>query len=120
MEGASVSAEPAGAESSGAGHTVRFVFVGDVMLARLVDQLFPQHVDEPEDRLHALGLLLRQGGQQALKEVAEKGHSYVWGDTLSLFDPGRSDLRVANLETAATHRSEKWPDKAFNYRMVSM
>ncbi len=84
-------------------------FVGDVMLGRLIDQLFPTHVDEPEDAAHAANFV------RSRPQLKTYNHSTPWGTTHSLFLSG--DLNLINLETSVTTTSNKWPDKVFNYRM---
>ena len=79
------------------------------MLGRLIDQLLPTHVDCPSE------------AQSASYFVSHNPHlrnysaSSPWGSTLDLLRS--TDLLLINLETAATTRDEKWPDKVFNYRM---
>lgn len=83
--------------------------VGDIMLGRLIDQLLPTHVDEPDEA--AIISHFRQ------KHIRLQQYSYTspWGNALSLFR--KSDLVLGNLETSATTHNVKWPDKVFNYRM---
>lgn len=83
--------------------------LGDVMLGRLIDQLLPHHVDEPEEARHVASI------RQNRPELRDYSASSPWGNTLNLL--GRSDLILANLETSATTSAEKWPRKVFNYRM---
>lgn len=87
-------------------------FVGDVMLGRLVDQFFPEHVHNDNDR-HSADHFMK-------KHPSILGHgkytpSSPWGTTLPLLRA--SDLCLINLETSVTTTSELWPDKVFNYRM---
>ena len=87
-------------------------FLGDVMLGRLVDQLFPQHVNNTHDEEIAAHFvrdypsILGNGNYTA---------SSPWGTTLPLLCA--SDLTLINLETSVTTSSESWPQKKFNYRM---
>lgn len=39
----------------------------------------------------------------------------IWGDTLSLLQ--KSDFVLGNLETTITSSNNKWPNKAFNYKL---
>jgi len=87
---------------------LKVLVVGDVMLGRLVDQLFKTRVNDPEHSSYVKRVLSHLGKQHL-------PHSYVWGDMLPYFHS--ADLRIINLETSATTHPEKWPDKAFNYRM---
>lgn len=86
---------------------------GDVMLGRLVDQIMPQHVNEPGEQHHAVNILRHYGRS----DQVSKGnpYRYVWGDVLP--ELLKADLRLINLETSITTSSKKWPRKAFNYRM---
>ncbi|KAK5173883.1 uncharacterized protein LTR77_002564 [Saxophila tyrrhenica] len=84
-------------------------FMGDTMLGRLIDQMFPQHVDEPSEARIARSFL---NSHPDLNEFNEKT---PWGNTLSLLHS--ADLNILNLETSATTHPTKWPNKVFNYRM---
>ncbi|GBG61181.1 hypothetical protein CBR_g19257 [Chara braunii] len=99
---------------SGDGKVSKVLVVGDVMLGRLVDQLFPTHNYDPADE--GLGVILVRRDKESLKQLKEMGpYLYVWGDTLALFHS--VDLRLVNLETSVTTSSEEWPEQAFNFRM---
>lgn len=87
-------------------------FVGDVMLGRLVDQLFPEHVNSDDDR-HNANYFIRM-----YPSILANGNytpSSPWGTTLPLLRT--SDLFLINLETSVTTTPEPWPNKVFNYRM---
>jgi poly-gamma-glutamate capsule biosynthesis protein CapA/YwtB (metallophosphatase superfamily) len=84
-------------------------FTGDVMLGRLVDQLFPTHVDNAEDQAHAESFVAR------FPHLQSYSPSSPWGSTLPLFT--ESHLNLINLETTVTTNPEAWPGKTFNYRM---
>lgn len=84
-------------------------FTGDVMLGRLVDQLFPTHVDNAQDQSHAESFVAR------FSHLQSYAPSSPWGSTLPLFT--ESHLNLINLETAVTTNPEAWPGKTFNYRM---
>ncbi|KAH9843326.1 polyglutamate biosynthesis protein [Teratosphaeria destructans] len=71
-------------------------FIGDVMLGRLMDQLFPRHVHEIEEQRIVQSFMKSQ-------------------PKLSVYNP--ENLNLINLETSATTHAVKWPDKVFNYRM---
>lgn len=84
-------------------------FIGDVMLGRLIDQLFPTHSDEPSqariiDHLRTSRPSLRHYSPES-----------PWGNTLNILR--LASLNIANLETSVTTHDVKWPDKVFNYRM---
>lgn len=89
--------------------TFTLTFVGDVMLGRLVDQLWPQHVDNAREHRIISNFIERY------PQLASYTHRDPWGSTLRLFH--NSDLNLINLETAATTCNTPWPNKAFNYRM---
>ena len=69
------------------------------MLGRLVDQMFPQHVSEPEEAEIANSL---RGSSPALMEY---GPESPWGNALSLLLT--ADLNFLNLETPATTQPTK-------------
>ncbi len=101
-----------------ASNTVTLFLSGDVMTGRGIDQIL-RHPGDPE--LHEDYL------KSALDYVAlaERAHgpipraaadAYVWGDALTALDRIAPDLRLINLETAATACSD-WEPKGINYRM---
>jgi poly-gamma-glutamate capsule biosynthesis protein CapA/YwtB (metallophosphatase superfamily) len=83
--------------------------MGDVMLGRLIDQLFPIHVDCPEEAR------LISSSRASLPHLKAYGPESPWGDFLALIRSG--DMNIINLETSVTTHDKKWPDKVFNYRM---
>lgn len=89
--------------------TLKINFMGDVMLGRLIDQLFPTHVDNQEEQSIVRSM------QRSNPKLANYNFNSPWGDTMPLLSS--SDLNIINLETAVTTHSKKWPDKVFNYRM---
>jgi poly-gamma-glutamate capsule biosynthesis protein CapA/YwtB (metallophosphatase superfamily) len=89
--------------------TFNINLMGDVMLGRLIDQLFPMHVDCAEEAR----IVDSFRGQQA--HLKNYGSETPWGNTLPLIRSG--DLNVINLETSVTINERKWPNKVFNYRM---
>ncbi|KAJ5159886.1 Capsule synthesis protein CapA [Penicillium canariense] len=87
-------------------------FLGDVMLGRLLDQLFPQHVTNDRDQPIADTFI------KSYPSILANGNytpSSPWGSAISLLRA--SDLCLINLETSVTTTSVPWPDKVFNYRM---
>ncbi|KAJ6113417.1 Capsule synthesis protein CapA [Penicillium sp. IBT 18751x] len=93
------------------GKTHTLTFTGDVMLARLIDQLYPTHIHDPSSAATAnhfreTCLTLSTGTYNP---------SSPWGTTLPLLR--NSEITLINLETAATTSPTPWPGKAFNYRM---
>ncbi|KAJ5900967.1 polyglutamate biosynthesis protein [Penicillium subrubescens] len=87
-------------------------FVGDVMLGRLIDQFFPEHVHDDNDR-HSADHFIEK--HPSILAHGNYTPSSPWGTTLPFLRA--SDLFLINLETSATTTSELWPDKVFNYRM---
>lgn len=90
--------------------TLRLLFVGDVMLGRLVDASFPTHnYSSKEDESHARQM------KQSRSSNKSNPYTAIWGNTLDIFH--EADVRFINLETSVTTHSTPWPNKAFNYRM---
>ena len=87
----------------------QLIFLGDVMLGRLIDQLLPNHVHEPSEARIIENV---RRSNPALRDYSAKT---PWGSTLSLLQS--SDLNIINLETSVTTHPIPWPDKVFNYRM---
>ena len=83
--------------------------IGDVMLGRLIDQLWPQHVDNASLQSKIAHFIKHN------PTLASYTHASPWGSTLPLFHS--SDLNIINLETSATTCNTPWPNKTFNYRM---
>lgn len=79
------------------------------MLGRLIDQLLPTSVEEPEEAA------VVQAMQRRNAKLQQYGQDQPWGNTLSQFQ--RADLNLVNLETSVTTHSAKWPNKMFSYRM---
>ncbi|CAI7640969.1 unnamed protein product [Penicillium pancosmium] len=92
--------------------TFTLTFIGDVMLGRLVDQLFPEHVNNLQDEAVAASF---KSEHPSILDNGNYTPSSPWGTTLPLFQ--KSDLNIINLETAVTTTHEPWPNKKFNYRM---
>ncbi|KAF2486469.1 putative polyglutamate biosynthesis protein [Neohortaea acidophila] len=84
-------------------------FMGDTMLGRLIDQMFPQHVDEPDEAR------IVRSFRSSNYVLPTYDPTSPWGDTLPLLHS--ADLNLLNLETSVTTHPTKWPDKVFNYRM---
>lgn len=83
-------------------------FLGDVMLARLIDQLLPTHVSNTQDAQNAARI---KTTHSSLKNYDSRS---PWGTTLPLLR--ETDLLLINLETPATTTTIPWPDKKYNYR----
>ncbi|KAJ5746182.1 hypothetical protein N7520_011364 [Penicillium odoratum] len=86
-------------------------FLGDVMLARLIDQLLPNPVNSPNDARNAAHFQFKHSSLQPTNYTP----SAPWGTTLPLLR--KTDLLLINLETSVTTTSSPWPNKKFNYRM---
>jgi len=98
---------------------IRMFLCGDVMTGRGIDQVLPHPGDPTLYEPH-----VRDAREYArLAEIAHGpisrpvGFDYIWGDALVEMDPGRTDVRIINLETAVTESENYWPDKAVLYRM---
>ena len=102
-----------------ASKTVTLFLAGDVMTGRGVDQVL-QHPGEPH--------LFESYAHSALDyvELAEQVNgpiprpvlfSYPWGVALAELDRVQPDVRIVNLETAATVAEDAWPGKGIHYRM---
>lgn len=104
-------------------------FTGDVMLGRLIDQLFPTHVSNAEDESHIQAFRARHSETLGLNKYTATS---PWGTTLPLFTGNETEttaegegeegdagghLNIINLETSITTFATPWPHKAFNYRM---
>lgn len=99
-------------ENMSASRCFTLTFVGDVMLGRLIDQLFPTHNTNPVDQRIVTTFI---DGFPSILGRGKYTPSSPWGTTLPLLQA--SDLTLINLETSATTTNEPWPDKTFNYRM---
>lgn len=93
----------------GNSRTFTINLVGDVMLGRLIDQLFPTRVDCPEEARIVSSMRAQRPHLQNF------GSESPWGNALPLMRSG--DLNIINLETSVTTHATKWPNKVFNYRM---
>jgi len=82
--------------------------MGDVMLGRLIDQMFPHHVHEPEEARIARSIMDAQ-------DERPYGPETPWGNTMPFLQ--QADLNLINLETSVTTHPARWPNKVFNYRM---
>ena len=82
--------------------------LGDVMLARLIDQLLPNHVSSTKDSENATRI------KSAHPSLQNYTPSSPWGTTLPLLK--ETDLLLINLETPATTTTTPWPNKKYNYR----
>ena len=79
------------------------------MLGRLIDQMFPQHVSEPDEAR------IVNSFRKSNPALTEYGPTSPWGNTLQILQA--ANLNILNLETSATTHPKKWPNKVFNYRM---
>jgi poly-gamma-glutamate capsule biosynthesis protein CapA/YwtB (metallophosphatase superfamily) len=106
----------AGMASSKVG--VKLMLCGDVMLGRGIDQILPFPGDpvlfEPHIRSALEYVRLAEATNGPIPRAAP--FSYVWGDALEVLSGRLPDLRIINLETAATRRGTPEP-KGINYRM---
>ena len=79
------------------------------MLGRLIDQLFPVHVDEASEAR------IVDNCRRSKPGLRDYSPESPWGNTLKVLK--LSSLNVVNLETSVTTHPVPWPDKLFNYRM---
>jgi poly-gamma-glutamate capsule biosynthesis protein CapA/YwtB (metallophosphatase superfamily) len=90
---------------------------GDVMTGRGIDQALQHPVSpilyEPylRDAREYVALAEKANGPIPRPLSAD----YIWGDALRELE--RTDLRIANLETAVTSAETPWPEKGIHYRM---
>jgi poly-gamma-glutamate capsule biosynthesis protein CapA/YwtB (metallophosphatase superfamily) len=97
--------------------SLRIFLCGDVMTGRGIDQALS----------HPVNPILYEPYMRDAREyvaLAEKANGpiprplsvdYIWGDALPELE--RTDLRIANLETAISSAETPWPEKAIHYRM---
>lgn len=88
------------------------------MTGRGVDQIFavscPPHLHEPYVRSARTYVELAERAHGPVPEPVD--HAYVWGDALEELARRDPDVRIVNLETAATTSEDAFP-KGINYRM---
>jgi poly-gamma-glutamate capsule biosynthesis protein CapA/YwtB (metallophosphatase superfamily) len=84
-------------------------FIGDIMLGRLIDQLFPTHVDEPSEAR------IIDNIRRSKAHLRDYSSESPWGNILMILNI--ASLNIVNLETSITTHPVKWPNKVFNYRM---
>src|SRR5881275_1992172 len=96
---------------------MRLFLCGDVMTGRGIDQALPYSVSpilyEPyvRDAREYVALAEKTNGPIPRPLSAD----YIWGDALRELE--RTDLRIANLETAITSAETPSPHKGIHYRM---
>eukprot|EP01013_Petalomonas_cantuscygni_P025554 TRINITY_DN47555_c0_g1_i1.p1 TRINITY_DN47555_c0_g1~~TRINITY_DN47555_c0_g1_i1.p1 ORF type:complete len:402 (+),score=42.30 TRINITY_DN47555_c0_g1_i1:220-1425(+) len=98
---------------------MKLAFVGDVMLARGVDQILPHpcpphlHEDYVKDARRYTALAVEKNGPLRL----DRPPDYIWGDTIPVLRHENPEAFIINLETAIT-RAETWDrNKGIHYRM---
>jgi poly-gamma-glutamate capsule biosynthesis protein CapA/YwtB (metallophosphatase superfamily) len=91
---------------------------GDVMTGRGIDQVLPHpappHLFEPHVRSARDYVALAEEAHGHIPRRAD--WPYPWGDALEELDRVHPDVRIINLETAATTSEDAEP-KGINYRM---
>jgi len=95
------------------------MLAGDVMLGRSLDQILP-YPGAPEIFESYMRSALDYVSLAELRAGPIPRHvpfAYVWGEALAEIARLRPDLRIVNLETAATVRGSPEP-KGINYRMT--
>jgi poly-gamma-glutamate capsule biosynthesis protein CapA/YwtB (metallophosphatase superfamily) len=96
---------------------LRIALAGDAMLGRLLDQTLPYPLKDASEMVHGAAIRRRLGLPHPpyTAEQEQALFKRPWGDTLFLL--GAADLRVVNLETSITTSNDKYPGKAFNFRL---
>ncbi|CAF2630042.1 unnamed protein product [Rotaria sp. Silwood2] len=87
---------------------------GDVMIGRLIDQLLPTSVYNPEEASIIRQFRLSQSSHCPYLQEGRYNYATVWGNTIPLWKTG--NLNIINLETSMTTHDKLWPGKVFNYR----
>ncbi|CAF1013838.1 unnamed protein product [Rotaria sp. Silwood1] len=87
---------------------------GDVMIGRLIDQLLPTSVYNPEEASIVRQFRLSRSSYFPYLQEDKYNYATVWGNTIPLWKMG--NLNIINLETAVTTHEKLWPGKVFNYR----
>ena len=98
---------------------VTLFLCGDVITGRGIDQALPHPGDprlyEPsvENALEYVTLAERANG--AIPHPLD--FSYIWGDTLEVFQRKKPRAKIINLETAITRSDTPWRNKDVHYKM---
>ncbi|CAF1359148.1 unnamed protein product [Rotaria sp. Silwood1] len=87
---------------------------GDVMIGRLIDQLLPTSVYNPEEASIVRPFRLSRRSYFPYLQEDKYNYATVWGNTIPLWKMG--NLNIINLETTVTTHDKLWPGKVFNYR----
>ena len=98
--------------------TAALLLTGDVMLGRGIDQILP-HPSDPllfEEYAKSAHDYVRMAQTRNGAIGQPVSFRYVWGEALDEIDRHQPDVRIINLETAAT-TSDAFEDKGINYRM---
>eukprot|EP00953_Heterococcus_sp_UTEX-ZZ885_P022203 12304-Heterococcus_DN1.PRE.1 len=97
--------------------TLRIALAGDAMLGRRLDQTLPYPLKDASEMVHGAAIRRKLGLPQPPYTAEQEQGLFrrPWGDTLALL--GAADLRVINLETSITTSNDKYPGKAFNFRL---
>ncbi|OAP56561.1 hypothetical protein AYL99_09740 [Fonsecaea erecta] len=96
--------------------TYSLLLLGDVMIGRLIDALLPTSIARQSPHSDPESAALTVDKHILLRYPQLKSYGYLspWGNSTELIR--KSDLVLANLETAVTKSEKKWPNKVFNYR----
>ncbi|CAF0739001.1 unnamed protein product [Adineta steineri] len=87
---------------------------GDVMIGRLIDQLLPTSVHNPEEAALVHQFRLSRSLHCPYLQKGKYNYETIWGNTLPLWKEG--NFNIINLETSVTTHDKLWPEKVFNYR----
>ncbi|KIX06299.1 uncharacterized protein Z518_04274 [Rhinocladiella mackenziei CBS 650.93] len=98
------------------GKTYQLLFLGDLMLGRLIDALLPTSISRQSPHTDPESAARIVDRHFIPHHVELKSYNYLspWGTSVDLIRS--ADLVLANLETALTTSERRWPDKMFNYR----
>ncbi|MDG6772787.1 CapA family protein [Thiomicrorhabdus sp. ZW0627] len=102
-----------------ASQSLRLFLCGDVMTGRGIDQIL-LHPCNP--KLHE-PYVRNAGDYVNLAELVngpiprQVDDRYIWGDAMAEFERYQPDVRIINLETSVTTRSDYWKEKGIHYRM---
>ncbi|OQV08303.1 hypothetical protein CLAIMM_12603 [Cladophialophora immunda] len=96
--------------------TYSLLLLGDVMIGRLIDALLPTSIarQSPQSDPESAAWTVDKHILPRYPQLKSYNYLSPWGNSVDLIR--KSDLVLANLETAVTTSEKKWPSKVFNYR----
>lgn len=98
---------------------VTLFLCGDVMTARGIDQalLYPGDPRLYEPCVENASEYVRLAEQANGRLPRPVDFSYIWGDTLEVFQREKPRAKIINLETAVTRSDTHWQSKDVHYKM---